>query len=92
MAAGNAVSETNGVTGEGGTETQARVFCDSNVHWRIHAFRFFSVLTPVTPLALRSRLPFLVLYFTCPNSAYVFRETRPLLPARWCYTMSVCAV
>ena len=40
MAAGNAESATNGVTGVGGIEIQARVFCDSNVDSVIHVFRF----------------------------------------------------
>jgi len=59
MAAGNAVSATNGVTGEGGIEVQAHTFCDSELIGNVH-FSVFHSLSPVTPLSLRSRLPFLV--------------------------------
>jgi hypothetical protein len=50
MAAGNAVSATNGVTGVGGTEVQACVFRDSNADLEIQAFRLFYPLSPVTSL------------------------------------------
>jgi len=59
MAAGNAESKANGVTGVGGIEVQARTFCGSGLigNSRVSIFR---PLSPVTPLSLRSRLPFLV--------------------------------
>jgi len=58
MAAGNAESKANGVTGVGGIEVQARIFRDFGLikNPRISVFYPFS---PVTPLSLRSRLPFL---------------------------------
>jgi hypothetical protein len=59
MAAGNAESVANGVTGVGGIEVQTHQFRDSNLIW-YQRVSFFRPLSPVTPLALRSRLPFLV--------------------------------
>jgi len=63
MAAGNAESVTNGVTGVGSNKVLAHAFRDSNVDGEVHTFWSFRPLSPVAPLALRSRLPFLVLGF-----------------------------
>ena len=45
MTAGNAESVANGVTGEGGTEAQVRVFCDPTFIGESMRFGFLPALT-----------------------------------------------
>jgi len=65
MATGNAENTANGVTSVGGIKAQTRVFCDSNVDPKNPRVSVFYSLSPVTPLTLRSRLPFFA--FTVPR-------------------------